>query len=137
MFSHDPNVWNYLDRTKNPIWCFFQILIGNYTIIRHLKEWIKEDDFAGFTANTICSPIYFKRKSRCIEAISNSDDTKIDNIISYGYEDEFINISGQCIKEKTTITFKNSEKITMINKDEYEYTYIHIIKSAINVYEGK
>lgn len=136
ILTDSPSIWDYLDHIKNPIWCFYQILIGNYQIIKNGKEWSKDDNFAGFLANVICSPIYFKRRSRCIEVYPNSDDTRIAKIVSYGYEDEFINVSGECIKETTTITFKNSKKIKMINKGDYNCTYLSEIEKLINLYEG-
>lgn len=126
------SAFEYLNNIrKNPIKRLYEIIIGNLNIIKNIEKWSEEYDWAGFTANILCFPIYFKRKYRVLEAISMNNNKNIQSIRSYGYESEFCNVAGNCVKEVTCLTFKNKKQQKIIKKDRYYYTYLHIIKDEL------
>lgn len=124
------NVYTYARKIKNPVRRMYEICIGNGTIVKELNEWMNDYDFAGFTGNILCSPIYFKRKFRQLHLKSNTD-SLVKEIVSKGYENEFELCSGGCEKEKTQIKFRDKKKSSFITKDSYCYTYSHICEELI------
>lgn len=132
-YVEDPlfSMWKYLEAIKNPVRRFYEILIGNGEIVKNLAEWVEDYDFAGFSANIICFPIYFKRGYRKLHAIS-CDDDNIKEITSYGYESEFETCSGYCAMEKTIIRLKNGKKIKIKRGEQYHFTYEYIVKEILD-----
>lgn len=126
------NAWDYLDSIKNPIRRLYEIMIGNKNIVNHINEWSKKDNWGGFKANVICSPIYFKRQSHILEAISTDPNDNIQRIVSYGYEAPRSICAGACHKEITKITLSNGKKLKLKNRHVYKYTYSHVIKEIID-----
>lgn len=125
------SAWVYKEKIKNPIRRLYEILIGNGNIVRNIEEWAMSCDWAGFNANKLMSPIYFKREYRKLTSISSSSDDVIQKVVSYGYEGPYNYCSGACHIERTRITLKNGRRIRLKNKDKYYYTYIHIIENII------
>ncbi len=127
MFS----AWKYKKDIKNPIRRLYEILIGNGKIVKNIDEWAENSDFGGFTGNILCFPIYFKRKYRKLVAYSCGNGN-IQKIVSYGFESEFNECGGDCDIEKTDILLKNGKHIRIKRKEQYHYTYEHIIKEIID-----
>ena len=135
MYGNEANdrvsAYKYSNDIKNPIRRLYEILIGNGNIVKNIYKWSESIDFAGFSANILCFPIYLKREYRKLTAHSCGDDN-IKTIESYGYEKEFNICSGACHIEKTRIHLKNRKKIKIKRKKYYHFTYEHIIKEIIN-----
>lgn len=135
---HDSNpklsAWIYIEKIKNPIRRLYEIIIGNGFVVKNVVDWSEYLNWAGFHANILCSPIYFKREYRKLKAISadmyNNDNIK--EINSYGYENQFNYCAGDCEVEKTTIKLKNGRVIKLKNKDSYHYTYRNIVEKIID-----
>lgn len=125
------SAWKYLNDIKNPIRRLYEILIGNGNIVKNIKKWSERCDWGGFNGNILCSPIYFHREYRKLVAHSCEDDN-IQKIISYGYESEFNMCSGGCDVEKTIIHLKNRKNIRIKRKNQYHFTYAHIVKEIID-----
>lgn len=132
-YSEDPmfSAWKYEEDIKNPIRRLYEILIGNGKIVKNIDEWSENLDFAGFTAKILCCPIYFKRKYRKLVAYSCGNGN-IQKIVSYGFESEFNECGGDCDIEKTYILLKNGKHIRIKRKEQYHYTYVHIVKEIID-----
>lgn len=124
------DIYTYSKKIQNPVRRLYEICIGNGTIVKELNEWMKDCDFAGFTGNIICCPIYFKREFRELHLKSNTD-SMIKEIISKGYENEFELCSGGCEKEKTLIKFTNKRQSRFTTKEHYHYTYSHICEELL------
>lgn len=128
--------YKYLESLKNPVRRVFEILIGNKRVVEHGNEWADEDGFAGFSANILCSPVYFKRECRKLEAVRVSCDgslsPSIESIKSWGYEGEFNGVSGRCELEKTVVTLNNGKKFKFKKTDQYHFTYYHIVQKVLN-----
>lgn len=125
------SAWKYLKDIKNPIRRLYEILIGNGNIVKNIEKWSKDCDWGGFNANILCFPIYFKREYRKLVAHS-CEGGNIQKIASYGYESEFNMCSGECDMEKTVIHLKNGKTIRIKRKEQYHFTYEHIVKEIID-----
>lgn len=128
------SAWEYLEAIKNPIRRLYEIIIGNREIINNIHKWAESLDWGGFSANIICFPIYFKRQYRKLSAYS-CDDSNIQKIESYGYESQYETCSGCCYIEKTKILLCTGKTIRLIEKNQYHYTYAHLIKDMIDTGE--
>jgi len=129
------NAYTYLSKIKNPLFRFKEILKGNRNIIANIEGWAENDDdgsWAGFKANILCLPIYFSRVFRRLEAISQSLETNIQEIKSYGYESQFNKCGGCCVIEKTVFKLKNGKKIKVNKPESFNYTYGHKVEEVIN-----
>ena len=126
------SAWAYLNKIKNPIRRFYEILIGNRQIIKNIDEWSKDYDWAGFTANILCFPIYFKREYRTLSASSTDTNTNIQSIKSYGYESEFNFCAGDCALEKTIIKLKTRKKLKFKKNEQYHFTYRQVIERILD-----
>lgn len=128
--------------SKNPFYKLYQILIGNKNIVKNINKWINEcDDFTGFDANILCSPIYFKRKYRKLRAYPNSNNFFKNDIIrsieSYGFESEWESCQGACKIERTKFKLINGKTIHINKKNYYHFTFTHVIKEIIENQEFK
>jgi hypothetical protein len=103
------SAWEYKTRIKNPLVKFIEILKGNKHIVHNINQWADEDNWAGFDANILRSPIYFWREYRKLTAESASPDTNIKSINSYGFESQYNTCGGSCKIEKTIFTEKRKE----------------------------
>lgn len=132
-YCDDPilSAWKYLDDINNPVRRIYEILIGNYEVVRNVKKWSKDMSWAGFSANIICFPVYFKREYRKLRAISGSKNN-IQEIVSYGYESEFNMCGGHCDVEYTTIKLRNGKVMRFKRNEQYRFTYEHKIKEIID-----
>ena len=129
------DAWEYYHKIKKPMRRFYEYLIGNRKTIRDITEiveTVRTDCWAGFTANILCSPIYFKRDYRKLIALSTDKNTNIQSIHSYGYESAFNTCAGYCECEKTSIKLKNGKTLKFKEYVQYHYTYWHTIKQIIN-----
>ena len=128
------NAYTYLSKIKNPLFKFMEILKGNRNIVDNIEGWAEEDngDWAGFKANVLCLPIYFSRVFRRLEAISQTLDTNIQIIKSYGYESQFNKCGGSCVIEKTVFKLKNGKKIKVSKPGNFKYTYEFKIEEVID-----
>lgn len=118
----------------------FNYIIGNKDAVKFaLDEDLFDDpDLAGLEINRIISPIYFKRNYRSLNIINMDDDSVIEYISSFGYDDEWIQVAGHCNKEITKISHKHKRLKTRIRYGKsYLYTYIHIAKELIKTLESK
>ena len=125
------SAWKYLDDIKNPIRRIYEIVIGNKNIVHNITKWSKDMNWAGFTANIICFPIYFKREYRKLRAIS-SNKNNIKEIVSYGYESEFNMCGGNCDVEYTTIKLRNGKVMKFKRNEQYHFTYEYKVKEIID-----
>lgn len=133
-YNHEYNekyTKDYFDKIKNPIRRIYEILIGNKDIIKNIDKMINNIDIMGCDVNVLCSPIYFKREYRKLVA-EPVDYDGIMSITSYGYESEFTYCAGDCVVEKTKIKLKNGKTLKIKTRDQYHYTYAHIIKDIID-----
>lgn len=132
-YYDDPvlSAWKYLNDIKNPIKRLYEILIGNGNIVKNIKSWSEDIDWGGFSAHILCFPIYFKREYRKLIAHCCDSDNII-KIESYGYESEFNICSGDCHVEKTVIHLNNGKSIRIKRKEQYYFTYSHIVKEIID-----
>ena len=89
-------------------------------------------NWAGFSANILCFPIYFRREYRALTALSQDADENIQAVHSWGYESEFENCSGGCAKEITLFKMRNGKTMREVKKKNYYYTYSHIIENLID-----
>lgn len=121
----------YTEVIKNPTRRIFEILIGNGSVIKNINKWEEEQDFGGVRIRTLCLPFYFKRNFRQLKAISTNKNSAIERIISYGYDDEFVYVSGECIKEKTKIIPRSGKIWNVVRKDTYQYTYRNMVKQIL------
>lgn len=142
------SVWDYAEKIKNPFRRFFEILIGNKNIVDNLPTWIEEYDsgkndengeWVGFSANILCSPIYFYRQERMLEAVNvNPESTnRIISIKSHGYESEFNQVTGNCVVEVTKIEWRSGKKDKTKKWNSYKYTYPHIIEDLIDLFASE
>lgn len=125
------SAWKYSDNIKKPLRRLYQVILGNSSIVNNVEKWKEDMDWAGFSANILCFPIYFKRDYRKLKAVSVGNDN-IQSIESYGYEGEWNNCTGRCDMERTTIILKNGKKIRKKRNESYHYTYEHIVKKIID-----
>ena len=125
------SAWDYKEKLKNPIRRIYEILIGNKEVVKNINKWSDEIGWGGVYINIICFPIYFKRVYRKLTAISTNADDNIQSIDSYGYESEFDSCGGNCICEKTLVILKNKKRLKFNRKEQYHFTYCHIIKNVI------
>lgn len=125
------SAWKYLDDIKNPIRRIYEILIGNSEVVRNVNKWSKDMNWAGFSANIICFPIYFKREYRKLRAVSGNK-TNIQEIVSYGYESEFNMCGGHCDVEYTTMKLRNGKVMKFKRNEQYHFTYEHKVKEIID-----
>ena len=123
--------YDFIDKIKNPIRRFYEILIGNGKIVKDIPNIIDRIDFGGFRGNILCSPIYFKREYRKLTAES-CNNQNIKKIESYGYESEWCICAGECAVEKTTLHLRSGKKIRIKRHNTYQYTYAHVIKKKID-----
>jgi hypothetical protein len=126
------SAWDYKEKIKNPFIRFLEILKGNKNIVDNINEWAESDNWGGFDANILCSPIYFWREYRRLTAESTSSNTNIKSIKSYGYESQYNRCGGSCMIEKTVFALKNNKKIKVLKPETYNYTYQHIIEKIID-----
>lgn len=126
------SAWSYKEEVKNPLRKIYEILIGNKNVIDNIEKWSKYGDWAGFSANILCFPIYFKREYRKLKAISNNDTDNITEINSYGYENEFNYCGGNCEIERTSVKLRSGKTIKIKRREQYNFTYTHIIKDIID-----
>lgn len=126
------SAWVFLDRLKSSCRRLFERLIGNGEIVKHGKEWADQCDFAGFYANKLCCPIYFKRSYRSLVAFSQDPDDNIQKVKSRGYESEYETCAGGCVIERTTIRLKNGKRIKSVSRQSYRYTYRHIVEKMLD-----
>lgn len=128
------SAYNFITQNKNILKRFFQVLIGNKYIVKHAQEWEENDDgsWAGFSANIICFPIYFKRKFRKLRAYSSNRLDNIQSIVSCGYESKWESCSGHCKIERTKITLNNGRVIKSRCYGSYQNTYTHIVERVIS-----
>lgn len=125
------SVQEFFFRSPLQIRRVYEILIGNGKIVKNIKDWSENMNWGGFNGNILCFPIYFKKQYRKLNAVSCNGDN-IQEIVSYGYESEFNTCSGDCVMEKTVVYMKNGKKIKIKRKEQYHFTYEHIIKDAID-----
>lgn len=127
------SAYEYVDRIKSPIQRAFQILIGNRRIVSNVNKWEKDDDgsWAGFFANIVCCPVYFKRNYRKLNAYSNSSADNIQSIVSYGYEGQWENCAGACKIENTKILLKTGKVLKERCSEYFQYTYAHKVEEMI------
>jgi len=128
------NAYTYLFKIKNPLFKFKEILIGNRNIINNIEKWNEKDtgNWAGFNANILCFPVYFKRIYRKLEAISQSLNTNIKSIYSYGYESQYNKCGGNCVIEKIIFKLKNNKKIKINKTENFCYAYEFKIEEIID-----
>ena len=130
----DPKMsaWVYLEAiAKNPIRRFYERIIGNGQVIKNIREWAEHDNWAGFKAYRLFSPIYFTRQYRKLTAQSD-----VDNFIlaveSYGYEPPFNITSGTCHIEKAVIRLRDGKRVKITRKGNYHFTYAHVVTEMID-----
>lgn len=121
--GRDHHIYNYIRRLKNPIFRWYQYILGNKESIRQIKMHIDEVGFYGVTINVLCSSIYFKREYRELDMIC-FDHPAIERIHAYGYESPFENVSGHCAKEVATIYYRDGWTSGVISYKDYDLTYI-------------
>jgi len=128
------NAYTYLSKIENPLFRLKEILIGNSNIVNNIKQWGEEDngDWAGFRANVLCFPVYFSRVFRRLEAISQSSDTNIQAIKSYGYESQYNKCGGSCVIERTVFDLKNGKRLNSSKSESFQYTYGFKIEEIID-----
>ena len=126
------SAWKYLNQIKNPFRKLYEILIGNYRIVKNIQEWSNDINWGGFRANILCSPIHFRREYRQLSAISTNAHDNIQCVDSYGYESEFNSCVGDCVCEKTSIKLKTGKWLKFKKTEQYYFTYEHIIKRIID-----
>lgn len=133
-YTDDPHIsaWIYMEKIKNPIRRFYEILIGNKKIVDHIEEWSKLIEWGGFEANVLMSPIYFTRIFRSLECVSRIKNDTIRKVVSYGYEAPYNYCSGACYIEKTKIILGDGKRIRIKRKKSYNYTYSHIVERMID-----
>lgn len=129
------------DIRANKRFRLFSRLLGNNKIINEIYEDdldIFTDDLYGIDINTIICPIYFKRNYRYLDIINLEEKGPIDYITSFGYDDEYIDVAGECNKEITKIKhrYKRNEYRIRFGKN-YLYTYTHSAKELIKTLECK
>lgn len=125
------SAWEYKNKIKNPIRKMYEIIIGNKNIIDNIEKWSKNIDWGGFNANVLMSPIYFSRQYRKLTSTSSNPNDVIQKVVSYGYEGPYNYCCGSCHIERTKFILKNGKRVRFTVKDQYHYTYIHIIESII------
>lgn len=125
------SAWEYMAKIKNKLRYFYEFAIGNGNILRNINEWSEYDNWAGFDANYLCFPIYFKREYRYLHAQATDPELNIQDVKSYGYEGEFNYCSGACKVEYTTIKLKTGKKIRFKSFESYKYTYSHIVSKIM------
>ena len=128
----ETSAWKYIQDIKNPVRRLYEIIIGNKNILKDIHEFEKDIDWAGFDANILCFPIYFKRNYRKLVAHSCNSDSNIQSIESYGYESEFNWCAGDCYIEKTKLGLKTGKVIRVTRDRSFYYTYEHIVRDIIN-----
>lgn len=126
------DISGYLEKIKNPLRRLYEICLGNRDVMHNLGKWMNELDFAGCTIYAIRCPIYFKRKTRTLTAVDNSNKRNIAEIQSSGYESEFNYCDGDCEIERTKIKCKSGKTIRIVNKGQFHYTYAHIVEEIID-----
>lgn len=123
--------YEYKVAIKNPLRRIYEILLGNGNVVKNIEQWYKSCDFAGFTANILCSPIHFKRKYRKLKAVCIGDDN-IQKINVYGYEGEYNICGGCCDKEKTSLKFKTGKTMKLKRTGTYHFIYPFVIENIID-----
>ncbi len=87
----------------------------------------KKEDWDGIIINVVVSPIYFTRYQRkATHKFFNHD--VLDKIISIGWDPYDDQVGGAAEKEITTFYYKDNTTTKTVNKEEYKFTYNHIIK---------
>lgn len=112
-----------------PHWPNWFHWILNIFLFHKAKEHEKKENAAGFWFYEFALPIYFKRKFRSLEYVSQDL-----CISSYGYEGYKEYCSGHCKVEKTKMIFTiGNEKIVkhFVRNNEYHYTYKHVVQKFI------
>ena len=133
-YCNNPTIsaYVYKDRLKKSIHRLYEIIIGNKDIVDNIEEWSQNNNWAGFYANTLISPIYFSRNYRRLKTVSSNPNNTIRKVVSYGYEGPYNYCFGACHIERTRIILKNGKRIRLKVKDRFRYTYTHIIEEMIS-----
>ena len=138
-FSDNPRSAGELNHKlkNNALYRWFNILMGNKNIVKNLNKWIDEMDFAGVNKRCLVLPIYFKRLERSLKAtnVSNSE-SDINEVISKGFESPYEIVAGCCKIERTKFTYKNGKSSKVNHKEQYHYTYQHVIEEEILGYRN-
>jgi hypothetical protein len=93
---------------------------------KRIKQAEKED-WDSIVVKVLTLPIYFTRYQRKSIYKFNKHIT-LDKIISYGWEPYDNSCGGAAEKEITKFYFKDGTTLKVVNKEEFKYTYRHIIE---------
>lgn len=125
--------WTVVEKyKKSPLYRLLQNAIGNKRAFVEMSQDMEDQpyDVAGHDINELCSPIYTKRvyrKSSAMLGVNNP----IKSVKSYGFEGYKEYCSGSCEAEKTVIIKRDGGRIVVEKKDQFHYTYAHIIKEEL------
>lgn len=140
--KNDPSLFIWIEDCKrSKLFRFFNYLLGNKDQVTQALEDIdllEDDDLCDMQINRIISPIYFKRNYRALTIINMEEDSAINYIDSFGYDDEWNQVSGHCNKEVTKIHHQYKRTETRLRSGKtYLYTYLHIAKELIKTLEAR
>lgn len=125
------NCWTYINKLESRWFRLRQKLLGNGDIVNSVKDHANSYDFAGFNANILTSPVYFKRNFRKASVESSDSNTPILKIKSEGFETPYNVVSGRCEKETTIFTFWSGKKQKETRRGQYYNTYFHILRDLL------
>jgi hypothetical protein len=128
-FSMDENIEGVYGWRRRALYQIIPFLL-NIRVWFKVKEWEKNEDFAGMKVRELCSPIYFERQTRTVlHKIVNHP--TISEIEAYGWEPYKNYCSGDAEKEVAIIKFKDGKKIKKITKGSFNYCYAHVVEQEL------
>lgn len=139
--KNDPSLIEFVQDCKDSrLFRIFNYIMGNKNAVKEILEEniFNDDDLYGIDINKFISPIYFKRNYRKLDIINMDEDQPVNYISSYGYDDEYNQVAGNCTKETTYIHTKYKKReIKLRRGKKYLYTYIHTAKELIKLLEAR
>lgn len=139
--KNDPSLIEYYQNCKDfKLFRVLNYILGNKDAVNTVldEDFFSDDELYGVDVNKIISPIYFKRNYRKLDIINMDEDQPVNYISSYGYDDEYNQIAGNCNKEITYIHTKHKRReIKLRRGKKYLYTYIHTAKELIKLLEAR
>lgn len=106
-------------------------LIFNRTPIKIYKECLNRNNDNERCDGTMILrfrlPFTFSRIIRSLYCVF-PDGSTIKSISSWGYEDSNCEVSGNCVKEYTTIEFHDGSKKKIVKDGEFHYTYRFVVE---------
>lgn len=136
----EQSIYDWIDICASKGLRVWNRLLGNKEQIKdalNADELLEDPEFYGVVVNKLVSPIYCKRYYRRLTLVNMDIENPIQYVESYGYNDDYAETTGDCLRETTKIAhqYRFTERRVRHGK-RYLYTYMHIAKELIRTLEA-